>query len=97
MNEPKLFLSEVDDNRLWHIPFNRVDDELIVQMVSRRADDYFRYDYAIQGGGYTPPDDAIRYHIKLFTRDPRDAPRQLRALPRLGRHRHPEHRSRRTS
>ena len=69
MNEPKLFLSEVDDNRLWHIPFNRVDDELIVQMVSRRADDYFRYDYAIQGGGYTPPDDAIRYHIKLFTRD----------------------------
>ena len=69
MNEPKLFLSEVDNNRLWHIPFNRVDDELIVQMVSRSADDYYRYEYDIQGGGYTPPDDAIRYYIKLFTRD----------------------------
>ena len=41
-------------------------------MVSRSADDYYRYEYDIQGGGYTPPDDAIRYYIKLFTRD-RDA------------------------
>jgi pimeloyl-ACP methyl ester carboxylesterase len=68
-HEPELFLSELDNNRLWHIPFNRVDDELIVQMVSRSADDYYRYEYAIQGGGFTPPDDAIRYYIKLFTRD----------------------------
>ena len=38
-------------------------------MVSRSADDYYRYEFVIQGGGYTPPDDAIRYYIKLFTRD----------------------------
>jgi pimeloyl-ACP methyl ester carboxylesterase len=71
-HEPKLFLKEPDNNRLWHIPFNRVNDELIVEMVSRSADAYYRYEFDVQGFGFTPPDDAIRYYIKVFTRS-RDA------------------------
>ena len=30
---PPLFLPEFLNNRLWHIPFNRVNDELIINMV----------------------------------------------------------------
>src|SRR5690349_19035389 len=30
---PPLFVPEPANDRLWHIPFNRVDDELIVDMV----------------------------------------------------------------
>ena len=70
--QPPLFLGESDNNRLWHIPFNRVNDELIVDMVSRSADAYYRYEYAVQGGGATLPEYAIKYYVKLFTRD-RDA------------------------
>ena len=70
--QPRLFLGEADNNRLWHIPFNRVNDELIVDMVSRSADAYYRYEYTIQGGGTTLPEYAIKYYVKLFTRD-RDA------------------------
>ena len=70
--QPKLFLDEANNNRLWHIPFNRVNDELIVDMVSRSADAYYRYEYTIQGGGTTLPEYAIKYYVKLFTRD-RDA------------------------
>jgi pimeloyl-ACP methyl ester carboxylesterase len=66
---PPLFLPEFLNNRLWHIPFNRVDDELIVDMVKSNADAYYRYEYSIQGGGATLPDYAIEYYVKLFTRD----------------------------
>jgi pimeloyl-ACP methyl ester carboxylesterase len=71
-HEPTLFVPEFDNNRLWHIPFNRVNDELIVDMVRRSADAFYRYEFAIQGGGVTLPDHAIRYYVDLFTRD-RDA------------------------
>jgi pimeloyl-ACP methyl ester carboxylesterase len=68
-DQPVLFLPEFLNNRLWHIPFNRVNDELIVEMVRRSADEFYRYEYAIQGGGWMMPDYAIRYYIDLFSRD----------------------------
>jgi pimeloyl-ACP methyl ester carboxylesterase len=71
-HEPPLFLSEFLNNRLWHIPFNRVNDELIVDMVSRSADGFYRYEFAIQGGGGMLPEYAIKYYIKLYSRE-RDA------------------------
>ncbi len=42
------------NNRLWHIPFNRVET-LPEQLISGREDIYFGYEFAIQGGEL--PDD----------------------------------------
>ncbi|TDW90523.1 pimeloyl-ACP methyl ester carboxylesterase [Kribbella pratensis] len=66
---PPLFLPEFLNNRLWHIPFNRVDDELIVDMVRTNASAFYRYEFAIQGGGSTLPDYAIDYYVGLYNRD----------------------------
>jgi pimeloyl-ACP methyl ester carboxylesterase len=66
---PKMFIEEPINNKLWHIPFNRVNDELIVDMVNSNADAYYRYEYAIQGGGSTLPDYVIEYYVALYTRD----------------------------
>ncbi|MBJ2122573.1 alpha/beta fold hydrolase [Arthrobacter sp. MSA 4-2] len=66
---PPLFADEATNNRLWHIPFNRVDDELIVNLVRNSAEDFYRYEYQIQGGGYTPPEHAIKYYVKQYNRD----------------------------
>jgi pimeloyl-ACP methyl ester carboxylesterase len=66
---PPLFLPEALNNKLWHIPFNRVDDELIVDMVHSNADAYYRYEFTIQGGGVALPDYAIDYYVGLYTRD----------------------------
>jgi len=63
---PGLFVPEPINNKLWHIPFNRVNDELIVDMVRSNADAYYRYEYAIQGGGATLPDYAIEYYVGLY-------------------------------
>jgi pimeloyl-ACP methyl ester carboxylesterase len=66
---PPLFVPDFLNNRLWHIPFNRVNDELIVDMVNSNADAYYRYEYSIQSGGATLPEYAIKYYISLYTRD----------------------------
>lgn len=66
---PPLFVPEFLNDKLWHIPFNRVDDELVVNMVSSNADEYYRYEFAIQGGGQTPSDDVIAYYVDLYNRD----------------------------
>ncbi|MFG1621907.1 alpha/beta fold hydrolase [Kribbella sp. NPDC049227] len=66
---PPLFVPEPLNNRLWHIPFNRVDDELIVDMVRSNANAFYRYEYSIQSGGTTLPDYAIDYYISLYNRD----------------------------
>ena len=66
---PPLFIPEFLNNKLWHIPFNRVDDELIVNMVSSNADEYYRYEFAVQGGGATLPNDVIAYYVDLYNRD----------------------------
>jgi pimeloyl-ACP methyl ester carboxylesterase len=66
---PPLFVPEFLNDRLWHIPFNRVNDELIVDMVSRSADDFYQYEFDVQGGGTTLPHYAIDHYVKLYTRD----------------------------
>jgi hypothetical protein len=35
-----MFIEEPSNNKLWHIPFNWVNDELIVNMVDSNADAY---------------------------------------------------------
>jgi pimeloyl-ACP methyl ester carboxylesterase len=65
---PPLFLDDATNNRLWHIPFNRVDDDLIIDMVHSNADAYFRYEFRIQGGGVALPECAIDYYVRLYNR-----------------------------
>ena len=63
---PPLFVPEPLNNRLWHIPFNRVNDELTEQLVRGREDIFFGYEFAIQGGK-PPPEDVRRYYFDLFS------------------------------
>ena len=63
---PPLFVPEPINNRLWHIPFNRVNDKLIEELVRGREDIFFGYEFAIQGGRQLP-DDALRYYFSLFS------------------------------
>jgi pimeloyl-ACP methyl ester carboxylesterase len=81
-HEPSLFVPEFSNNRRWHIPFNRVNDELIVDAVRRSADAFYRYEFAIQGGGATLPEYAIEYYVELFTRN-QDALRATFGLYRV--------------
>lgn len=64
---PPAFIDDAHNEKLWHISFNRVKDDLVLDMVSSNADAYYRYEYDIQGGGTTPPEKAIRYYIDLYT------------------------------
>jgi hypothetical protein len=57
------------NDKLWHVPFNRVNDELIVDMVNSNADAYLRSEFAILGGGSTLPDYAIEYYVSLYHRE----------------------------
>ncbi len=66
---PPAFIDDAHNEKLWHISFNRVDDDLILDMVGSNADAYYRYEYDIQGGGTTPPEKAIKYYINLYTSD----------------------------
>jgi pimeloyl-ACP methyl ester carboxylesterase len=67
---PPLFVPDFVNDKVWHIPFNRVDNDLIVDMVSGNADAYYRYEFTIQGGAATPlPEDAIKYYVGLYNRD----------------------------
>src|SRR5215218_1775228 len=55
---PPLFgLPEPINNKLWHLAFNRVNDELTEQLVRGREDIYFGYEFAIQGGQKGLPDE----------------------------------------
>jgi len=64
---PPMFVPEADNNRLWHIPFNRVNDPLTEQLVRGREEAFFGYEFAIQGGGETLPDEVVRYYVRLFS------------------------------
>jgi pimeloyl-ACP methyl ester carboxylesterase len=66
---PPLYVPEAANNRLWHIPFNRVNDDLIVDMVHGQADAFYRYEFTIQSGGAMPPEYAIEYYVRLYNRD----------------------------
>ena len=63
---PPLFVPEPINNRLWHIPFNRVNDDLTEQLVRGREDIFYGYEFAIQGGKKLP-DYALRYYFSLFS------------------------------
>ena len=83
---PPMFVPELLNNKLWHIPFNRVNDELIIDMVKSNANAYYRYEYADPGRR----GDAARLRHRVLHQavhpQPEHPARQLRALPRVGRH-----------
>ncbi len=68
VNSPPLFLEDAVNNRVWHIPFNRVDDELIIDMVRGNENGFYRYEFAVQSGGTPLPEHAIDYYIGLYSR-----------------------------
>ena len=64
---PPLFIPEPLNNRLWHIPFNRVDN-VPEQLVTGREDIFFGYEFAIQtGNGKKLPDDVIDYYVRILS------------------------------
>jgi pimeloyl-ACP methyl ester carboxylesterase len=66
---PPAFAPTPINNRLWHIPFNRVET-LPEQLIEGREDIYFGYEFAIQGGEL--PEELIAYYVDLLRSD-RDA------------------------
>ncbi|MEU8816870.1 alpha/beta hydrolase [Actinoplanes sp. NPDC048796] len=65
---PSLFPADVVNNRVWHIPFNRVDDELIVDMVRGNEAAFYGYEFKIQSGGVPLPGYAVDYYTRLYGR-----------------------------
>jgi pimeloyl-ACP methyl ester carboxylesterase len=65
---PPLFLPDNANDRVWHLPFNRVDDELIVDMIRGNEEAYFNFEFRIQSGGIPLPAYARRYYIDLYSR-----------------------------
>ncbi len=61
---PPLFVPSAVNDRLWHIPFNRVET-LPEQLIAGREDVYFGYEFAIQGGKL--PDDVVDYYVSMFS------------------------------
>jgi pimeloyl-ACP methyl ester carboxylesterase len=64
---PPLFVPEPVNNRLWHLAFNRVNDEMTEKLVAGREDVFFGYEFAIQGGQKALPDEVQRYYFDLFS------------------------------
>jgi pimeloyl-ACP methyl ester carboxylesterase len=62
---PPLFLPEGINNKVWHIPFNRVD-KVAEQLIRGREDIYFGYEFAIQAGKKLPAD-VIDYYVRLVS------------------------------
>jgi pimeloyl-ACP methyl ester carboxylesterase len=58
---PPLFVPSQVNDKLWHIPFNRVQ-ALPEKLIAGREDVYFGYEFAIQGG--TLPADVIDYYVQ---------------------------------
>jgi pimeloyl-ACP methyl ester carboxylesterase len=65
-HSPPMFAKAVDNNKLWHIPFNRVDDELTELLVHGREEAFFGYEFRIQGGK-SLPQYALNYYFELFS------------------------------
>jgi pimeloyl-ACP methyl ester carboxylesterase len=63
---PPLFVPEPINNKLWHLPFNRVNDELTEQLVRGREDIFFGYEFAIQGGKKLP-DAVVNYYVRILS------------------------------
>jgi pimeloyl-ACP methyl ester carboxylesterase len=65
---PPLFgLPEPINNKLWHLAFNRVNDEMTEQLVRGREDIFYGYEFAIQGGQKGLPDEVQRYYFDLYS------------------------------
>lgn len=65
---PELFVPEPLNNRLWHIPFNRVNDPLTEQLVRGREKIFFGYEFAIQtGDGRKLPDSVVDYYVGIYS------------------------------
>ena len=62
---PPMFVPEPVNNRLWHIPFNRINDKLTEQLVKGNEEIFFGYEFAIQGGNL--PKDAIDYYVRMLS------------------------------
>ena len=61
---PPAFVPGPINDKLWHIPFNRVE-KLPEQLIEGREDVYFGYEFAIQGGKL--PADVIEYYVGLVS------------------------------
>jgi len=61
---PPAFAPAPINNRLWHIPFNRVE-EVPEQLIVGRERIFFGYEFANQGG--TLPDEVIDYYVGLLS------------------------------
>jgi pimeloyl-ACP methyl ester carboxylesterase len=61
---PPLFVPAMVNDRLWHIPFNRVE-EVPEQLIPGREDVFFGYEFAIQGGKL--PEDLIAYYVQILS------------------------------
>jgi pimeloyl-ACP methyl ester carboxylesterase len=61
---PPAFLPDPLNNKLWHIPFNRVET-LPEQLIAGREDVFYGYEFAVQGGNV--PQDAIDYYVGLVS------------------------------
>jgi pimeloyl-ACP methyl ester carboxylesterase len=66
-HSPPVFVPAAINNRLWHIPFSRVD-RLPEQLVTGREDIFFGYEFAVQGGEL--PDEVVDYYVRVLRRDP---------------------------
>ena len=62
---PPAFVPEGINNRLWHIPFNRVAG-LPEQLIAGREAAYFGYEFQVQGGNRLPQE-AIDYYVGLVS------------------------------
>jgi pimeloyl-ACP methyl ester carboxylesterase len=62
---PPLFLPEPINNKVWHIPLNRVD-KVPEQLITGREDIYFGYEFAIQAGKKLP-EDVVNYYVRLVS------------------------------
>ena len=74
---PPLFVPAPINDRLWHIPFNRVE-KLPEQLIQGREDIYFGYEFAIQGGNAARRRDRL---LRPPALQPRRPARQPRVLP----------------
>jgi len=61
---PPLFVPSAVNDRLWHIPFNRVE-KLPEQLVAGNEDVFFGYEFAIQGGKL--PDEVVDYYVGMLS------------------------------
>jgi pimeloyl-ACP methyl ester carboxylesterase len=61
---PPVFVPAPINNRLWHLPFNRVEN-LPEQLVTGREDVFFGYEFAVQGGKL--PGEVVEYYVSLLT------------------------------